>query len=129
METVLGRIGPGIGSNSWAVSGERTDDGQTPARQRYAPRHPNAVHLVSERTALRALSAKPAHVRSHGLLVRGVPGVVAGHNAHIAWAFTNLGPDVQDLFIEKVNPENPNQYEVDGKWVDFEIRKETIPRR
>jgi penicillin amidase len=40
--------------------------------------------------------------------------------------FTNLGPDVQDLFIEKVNPDNPNQYEVDGKWVDFETRSETI---
>ena len=31
-----------------------------------------------------------------------------------------------DLYIEKVNPDNPNQYEVNGQWVDFEIRKETI---
>ena len=61
-----------------------------------------------------------------GFSFAGVPGVVAGHNDRIAWAFTNLGPDVQDLFIEKVNPENPNQYEVDGKWVDFETRQETI---
>ncbi len=61
-----------------------------------------------------------------GFSFAGVPGVVAGHNDRIAWAFTNLGPDVQDLFIEKVNPENPNQYEVDGEWVDFEIVKETI---
>ena len=61
-----------------------------------------------------------------GFTFPGVPGVVAGHNDRIAWGFTNLGPDVQDLFIEKINPENPNQYEVDGKWVDFEIRNETI---
>jgi penicillin amidase len=55
-----------------------------------------------------------------------VPGVVAGHNDQIAWGFTNINPDVMDLYIEKVNPENPNQYEVNGEWVNFEIRTETI---
>jgi penicillin amidase len=54
------------------------------------------------------------------------PGVVIGHNDHIAWGVTNLNPDVQDLFIEKVNPENPNQYEYQGQWRDMEVIREEI---
>ena len=61
-----------------------------------------------------------------GFSFAGVPGIIIGHNDKIAWGFTNVGPDVMDLFIEKVNPENPNQYEVNGEWVDFETREETI---
>ena len=61
-----------------------------------------------------------------GFSFAGVPGVVIGHNDKVAWGFTNVGPDVMDLYIEKVNPENANQYEVNGAWVDFETRTETI---
>ena len=61
-----------------------------------------------------------------GFSFAGVPGVVIGHNDQIAWAFTNVGPDVMDLYIEKVNPDNPNQYEVNGQWVDMVLREETI---
>jgi penicillin amidase len=52
--------------------------------------------------------------------------VVVGHNDRISWGVTNLGPDVQDLFIERINPENPSQYEVNGRWVDMKITKEEI---
>jgi penicillin G amidase len=61
-----------------------------------------------------------------GFSMAGVPGIIIGHNDRITWGMTNVGPDVMDLYIEKVNPENPDQYEVNGKWVDFETRKETI---
>jgi penicillin amidase len=61
-----------------------------------------------------------------GFSLAGAPTVVLGHNDRIAWGFTFAYEDVMDLFIEKVNPENPNQYEADGQWVDFETRKETI---
>jgi len=61
-----------------------------------------------------------------GCGAENMPGIVIGHNADIAWGFTNVGPDVMDLFIERVNPDNPNQYEVNGEWVDFETRTETI---
>ena len=54
----------------------------------------------------------PFHVA--GFTFAGTPGIVIGHNDRIAWGVTNLSPDVQDLYIEKVNPENPNQYEVNG---------------
>ncbi len=36
-----------------------------------------------------------------GFSFAGVPGVVIGHNDQIAWGFTNVGPDVMDLYIEK----------------------------
>jgi penicillin amidase len=61
-----------------------------------------------------------------GFSFAGVPGVIIGHNANIAWGVTNLGPDVQDLFIEKINPDNLLQYEVNGEWVDMDVRDETI---
>ncbi|MFZ5855536.1 MAG: penicillin acylase family protein [Chloroflexota bacterium] len=125
METVLGRIGPGIGSNSWVVDGSRTTTGM--------PLLANDMHLGIQMPSIwyqNSLHCQPiseaCQLEVTGFSFAGVPGVVAGHNNHIAWAFTNLGPDVQDLFIEKVNPDNPNQYEVDGQWVDFETRTETI---
>ena len=52
--------------------------------------------------------------------------MVIGHNDKIAWGFTNVGPDVMDLYIEKINPEDPNQYEVNGQWMDMDVRTETI---
>jgi len=125
LDTVLGPSGSGIGSNSWAVSGELTSTGM--------PLLANDMHLgiqmpsIWYQNALHCLpktEACPFEVT--GFSFPSVPGIVAGHNDKIAWGYTNVGPDVQDLFIEKVNPENPNQYEVDGKWVDFEIRQVTI---
>jgi len=61
-----------------------------------------------------------------GASFASTPGVIIGHNDHIAWGVTNLRPDVQDLFIEKVNPENPHQYEYQGKWLDMEVIREEI---
>jgi penicillin amidase len=61
-----------------------------------------------------------------GFSFAGAPGVIIGHNDDIAWGVTNLGPDVQDLFVERVNPENPNQYEFQGRWLDMEIVREEI---
>ena len=64
------------------------------------------------------------HVRGHTLI--GVPGIVVGHNPRIAWGITYSGADTQDLYLEKINPENPDQYEVNGSWVDMEIDYEPI---
>ncbi|MGH2523403.1 MAG: penicillin acylase family protein, partial [Anaerolineales bacterium] len=61
-----------------------------------------------------------------GFSFAGAPGVIIGHNHRIAWGMTNVGPDVQDLYIEKINPANPNQYEVNGQWVDMSLVNETI---
>jgi penicillin amidase len=52
--------------------------------------------------------------------------VIIGHNQNIAWGVTNVGPDVQDLYIIHVNPDNPYQYEYNGEWRDMEIVPEVI---
>ena len=125
METILGPSGSGIGSNSWAVSGKLTTTGM--------PLLANDMHLGIQMPSIwyqNALHCQPKSdscpFEMTGFTFPGVPGVVAGHNDRISWAYTNLGPDVQDLFIEKINPDNPNQYEINGEWRDFELRTETI---
>ena len=123
--------GPGIGSNDWVISGSRTASGK--------PILANDPHLAIQMPSIwyetdlycSASDAQPGknaggpfHVQ--GLTFAGVPGVVVGHNDRIAWGVTNVNPDVQDLYVEKINPENPSQYEVNGKWVDMTVRQETI---
>src|SRR5690606_25296845 len=62
-----------------------------------------------------------------GFTLPGVPAVLIGHNSRIAWAVTNLNPDVQDLYIERLDDrENPTKYEFRGEWHDLEIIEETI---
>ena len=124
LDAALGPWSDGIGSNSWAVSGDLTDTGM--------PYLANDPHLGIQMPSIwyqvglhciEKTAECPFEVG--GFSFAGVPGVIIGHNNQIAWGFTNTGPDVMDLFIERVNPENPNQYEVNGQWVDFGIREET----
>jgi penicillin amidase len=61
-----------------------------------------------------------------GFSLPGVPGILIGHNDRIAWGLTNAAFDAEDVFIERVNPENPNQYEVNGTWQDMTLRREEI---
>ncbi len=61
-----------------------------------------------------------------GVSFPGIPGIVLGHNARIAWGATNVDPDVQDLFVEKVDPDNPDNYLFRGESVPFTVREETI---
>jgi penicillin amidase len=125
LDFALGPMGDGIGSNSWALSGELTSTGM--------PLLANDPHLGIQMPSIwyqahlecrQVNDACPFNVA--GFTFAGVPGVVIGHNERIAWGFTNVGPDVMDLYIERVNPDNPNQYEVNGQWADFETRTEMI---
>src|SRR4029453_18673674 len=50
----------------------------------------------------------------------GTPGLVLGHNAHIAWGLTNVGPDVEDVFEETVEPDDPNRYMYKGESRKFD---------
>ena len=121
----LGGEGTGIGSNSWVVSGEHSPTGM--------PLLANDPHLGAQMPSI--WYQVGLHCRSvdedcpfdvAGFSFAGVPGVIIGHNDRIAWGFTNVSPDVQDLYIERLNPDNPTQYEVEGVWVDMETRTETI---
>jgi len=125
LNPLLGKLSDGIGSNSWVISGKLTDTGKPLlandphlAIQMPSIWYQIGLHCVEKNTDC------PFEVT--GFSFAGVPGVIIGHNDKIAWGMTNTGPDVMDLYIEKVNPENPNQYEVNGKWVDFVTRKESI---
>lgn len=125
LDPLLGPASSGIGSNSWAVSGDLTATGM--------PILANDPHLGIQMPSIwfqNSLHCRPktetCQIDVAGFSFAGVPEIVIGHNDRIAWGFTNTGPDVMDLYIEKVNPDNPNQYEVNGRWVDFETRAETI---
>ncbi|HEX5837985.1 MAG TPA: penicillin acylase family protein, partial [Anaerolineales bacterium] len=125
LDHVLEPLSDGIGSNSWTVSGELSATGlpllaNDPHLGIQMPSIWYQVHLECQPVTEEC----PYNVA--GFSFAGVPGVVIGHNDRIAWGVTNVGPDVMDLYIERVNPDNPNQYEVNGEWVDFETRTETI---
>ena len=115
----------GIGSNNWVIAGSRTTTG--------GPLLANDMHLAIQMPSIwyeNSLHCKPVTDACRfdvvGFSFPGVPSIIVGHNANIAWGVTNGGPDVQDLYIEKLNPENPNQYEVNGQWVDMTLVEETI---
>lgn len=119
LDKLLGPVGSDIGSNNWVISGKLTSTGQ--------PLLANDPHLAAQMPSiwyeigLHCLPKGPdCNLNVTGFSFAGTPGVIVGHNDHIAWGVTNLGPDVMDLYIEKINPEDPNQYEVNGQWVDME---------
>jgi penicillin amidase len=125
LNQALGPAGDGIGSNSWVISGSLTATGK--------PLLANDPHLSIQMPSIWyqiGLHCQPktdlCPFEVAGFSFAGVPGVIIGHNDRISWGFTNVGPDVMDLYIEKVNPNNPNQYEVNGQWVDFQTRIEII---
>src|SRR3990172_1728278 len=123
--TLLGGGLEGIGSNNWVVSGSRTTSG--------APLLADDMHLGLRIPSIwyeNGLHCEPVGAACPlevvGYSFAGLPGVIVGHNQDIAWGVTNVGPDVQDLYLERLNPQNPDQYEVNGQWVDMTIVEETI---
>lgn len=125
LDRFLGSKTESIGSNNWVISGKRTASGK--------PLLANDPHLgvqmpsIWYEIGLHCVSRGPnCSYDVAGFSFAGTPGVILGHNDRIAWGFTNVGPDVQDLYIEKLNPANPNQYEVNGQWVDMQIVNEKI---
>ncbi|WP_460871805.1 penicillin acylase family protein [Nocardioides pakistanensis] len=114
--------GQGVGSNSWVVDGEHSSTGE--------PILANDPHLgisvpgIWHQMGLHCnevTEACPFDVS--GFTFSGLPGVVIGHNQQIAWGFTNLGPDVVDLYLEKVEGE---RYVYDGRRRLLETRQEQI---
>ncbi|MGC4085626.1 MAG: penicillin acylase family protein [Vicinamibacterales bacterium] len=71
------------------------------------------------------------HLTAPGIDVIGatspwLPGVVIGHNKDVAWTFTPTDDDTQDIFVERVNPENAHQVARDGRWVDMAVDIERV---
>lgn len=114
-----GREVLGTGSNNWVVAGSRTTTGM--------PLLANDPHLAIQMPSIwYEIGLHGGDFDVVGSSFPGAPGVIIGHNPYIAWGVTNLGPDTQDLFVEKINPNNPNQYEFKGEWRDMQVIQEEI---
>ena len=116
------------GSNDWVVSSQHTVSGK--------PLLSNDMHLDHQMPNLWFA----AHLRMNGgrmnsgttsggfdvagVTLPGIPFVIVGHNQRIGWGFTNVGPTVEDDFIEEFNAQG--QYKTPKGWVDAQHRQETI---
>ena len=107
------------GSNNWVVDGTMTATGRPilcndPHRPVQLPSLRKTVHLVAP--GWNAIgSGEPA-----------LPGIALGHNQTIAFGFTIVGIDQQDLYVEAVNPDNPAEYRYRGAWKRFETEQQKI---
>jgi penicillin G amidase len=105
------------GSNNWVISGAHTASGK--------PLLSNDMHLDLEIPNV----WYEAHLTAGdfdvvGVTLPGVPYVIVGHNRRVAWGFTNLGPNVEDLYVEKFNDQG--EYLTPQGWVKPEHREEII---
>jgi len=115
------------GSNNWVVAGAHTASGQ--------PLLSNDMHLTlsvpgiwyaANLEAPLPGSTEPFHVV--GVTLPGTPFVIVGHNQHVAWGFTNLGADVQDLYLEHTRGSGVSQefQTADGNWRPMLHQRELI---
>lgn len=107
-------------SNNWVVSGKRTADGK--------PILADDPHLSPELPAIWYLvNLSLPNMRVAGVSTAGIPGVIIGHNEHLAWGLTNVGPDVQDLYVETFDAQG--RYKTQSGWESPQTRREEIKIR
>ncbi len=109
----------GLGSNAWAVAGHKSVTGK--------PYLCNDMHLALSLPGLwyhAHLVSGDFHVS--GVTLPGMPCVLVGHNAHIAWGMTLAFTDCEDLFVEKFDPDMPTRYQTENGWQDAQIIPESI---
>ena len=110
------------GSNNWVVSGQRTASGAVILA--------NDPHRQVTNPSLRYI----VHLNAPGWDVIGatepaIPGVAIGHNGRVGWGLTIVGTDYDDVFVEELNPENPNQAKWQGQWYPLRVVEDTIQVR
>ena len=109
------------GSNVLAVNSNKTADQST------------RIIINSHQPLDGPLAWYEAHIRSDegwnmmGGLFPGSPFIFVGFNENIAWGFTVNKPDLSDSYLLKINPDNENQYLLDGEWKNFEIEIIDLP--
>ena len=118
-------LGDGVGSNSWVIGGQNTESG--------LPILANDPHLGIQMPSIWyevGLHCRPVSDACPfdvvGFSLPGLPTILIGHNARIAWGLTNGMGDIQDLYILHVNPDNPLQYDYNGAWRDMQVATEVI---
>lgn len=108
-----------LGSNNWVVGGSKSVTGMPliandPHREVVNPALRYLVHLVAP--GWNALGATEP----------GLPGISIGHNEHVAWGFTILGMDQQDIYVEETSPENADRYLYQGQWLEMRKDRELL---
>ena len=101
------------GSNNWAVAGKKSTTGK--------PLLANDKHLGLNIPGIwyQMHQVIPGKLNVTGVVLPGQPMVIAGHNDSIAWGFTNVMTDDADFYQETINPQNPDQYKLNGAWKDL----------
>jgi penicillin amidase len=113
--------GPGVGSNNWVVSGDKTTTGK--------PLLANDPHLKIQMPSIwMEMHLSCPDMEIAGISLPGAPGIIIGHNRRVAWGFTNTGSDVEDLYLEHLS-ENGTMYEYKGEWYPVEVVREEIQVR
>ncbi|QLH84236.1 penicillin acylase family protein [Halosimplex pelagicum] len=108
--------GPGIGSNSWLVSGEHTASGE--------PLLANDPHLnLMAPPVWYQMGQRRPGMRVRGVTFPGVPFVVIGENDAGAWGFTNAGADVLDTYTYETRD---GEYRYGDEWREFDTEERTI---
>jgi penicillin amidase len=120
LAAILGEPAMFLGSNNWVVHGSRTATGK--------PLLADDTHLGLDMPSIWYENGlHGGRFDSVGYSFPGAPLVIIGHNGRIAWGVTNLGPDVQDLYIEKLDdPAHPARYQFRDEWRDLEVTYEII---
>ncbi|MCA1747142.1 MAG: penicillin acylase family protein, partial [Bacteroidales bacterium] len=120
--TAIDKLGVKVfeASNNWAVSGERSETGM--------PLLANDMHLgfMSPGIWYQMHQVVEGKLDVTGVVLPGQPYVIVGHNEDIAWGMTNLSVDNVDFYLETINPQDSNQYKLNGQWEDMRIQEEVI---
>lgn len=109
--------GIGTGSNTFSVAPSRSANGET------------FLAVNAHQPWEGPVTWYEAHVHSEegwdatGGLFPGAPLILHGHNRDVGWAFTVNSPDLIDLFVLDINPDNPDQYRFDGTWRELEVKE------
>lgn len=118
--TTMVRFGrSGLGSNGWAVRGAKTVDGRAVLA--------NDMHLdMAVPNIWYRVQLRYEQIELTGVVVPGIPVVVAGTNGLVAWGVTNVEGDFLDLVRLELNPVDSNEYKTPGGWKRFASRREII---
>ncbi|MBU1194249.1 MAG: penicillin acylase family protein [Proteobacteria bacterium] len=119
IETLYSPVGFFEGSNAWAVRGNKTVSGKPilsgdPHIAHSCPSVWYEAHIITP------------DVNFYGHFLSGIPMALLGFNHKVAWTLTMFQNDDLDMFVEKPNPDNPDQVWSDGKWTDLKIEHEII---
>ena len=101
-----------IGSNNWAVSGEKTASGY--------PLLANDPHLkLSFPSVWLEMHLIAPNLNTYGVVFPGAPGIIIGFNDHIGWGVTNAGRDVKDWYSIEYKDDSKDFYKWQDSWRDY----------